>query len=305
MKVIAINGSPRMKGNTRESLTLVGEVLKENDIEFEIVDLKKLNLLPCNGCYSCMGKGECIQKDDINDLLIDFRIDYLEIPGTSYNNAPVRYSFRLSEEENLFMFYFAIIERLSKKIDIPFKMTASGFATDIQPQFIAIREALVNLLMHSDYFSTQKPRVRVFSDRIEFMNPGGLPKDIKSIIREDFSKPRNPIIARIFRTIRLAESAGSGFTKMFNGWFSGYSIKPYCFTELDYYIITFPFSPEDVPEDVPENVPVNRVDKILKIVENNKNITIALLADKLSVNGKTIKRDIEKLDSDICIIYDL
>ncbi len=29
MKVIAVNGSPRMKGNTRESLTLVGEILKE------------------------------------------------------------------------------------------------------------------------------------------------------------------------------------------------------------------------------------------------------------------------------------
>ena len=231
------------------------------------------------------------KQDDINDLLIDFRIDYLEIPGTSYKNSTVRYSFRLSEEENLFMFYFAIIERLSKKIDIPFKMTASGFSTNIQPQFIAIREALVNLLMHSDYFSTQKPRIRVFSDRIEFMNPGGLPKDIVSILKEDFSKPRNPIIARIFRIIGLAESAGSGFTKMFNGWFSGHNVKPDCFSELDYYSITFPFTPVNVPV----NVPVNRVEKIIEFIENKKNITISVLADKLSVNEKTIKRDIEKL----------
>ena len=75
-----------------------------------------------------------------------------------------------------------------KKIDLPFKMQSDGFATDNQPQFIAIREALVNLLMHSDYFSTMKPRIRVFSNRIEFMNPGGLPKDIASIMKEDFSK---------------------------------------------------------------------------------------------------------------------
>ncbi|MHA1730264.1 MAG: flavodoxin family protein [Promethearchaeota archaeon] len=69
MKVIAINGSPRLNGNTRESLEIVGEVLNENGIEFEIVDLVKLNLKPCNGCAQCMGKGKCVQKDDINDLL--------------------------------------------------------------------------------------------------------------------------------------------------------------------------------------------------------------------------------------------
>ena len=56
-------------------------------------------------------------------------------------------------------------------------------AKHLQSQFTAIREALVNLLMHSDYFSPQKPR--------------------------------NPVLARIFRMIRLAESAGSGFDKMF------------------------------------------------------------------------------------------
>jgi len=90
-------------------------------------------------------------------------------------------------------------------------MTQSGFASKDQPQVKAIREALVNLLMHSDYFSTLKPRIRVFTDRIEFMNPGALPKDFRIIMKEDFSQPRNSVLARIFRAINLAEKCRNWF----------------------------------------------------------------------------------------------
>ncbi len=230
--------------------------------------------------------------DDIDDFLTDFRIDYLEIPGKSYADAPVRFNYRLSEEENLFMFYFAIIERLSKKIDLPFTMTSTGFATDMQPQFIAIREALVNLLMHSDYFSTQKPRIRVFSDRIEFMNPGGLPKDIESIMKEDFSKPRNPILARIFRSIKLAENAGSGFNKMFIGWNHQCHVNPECRGEIDFYKIVFPLNYQNKPI----NEPINEFQKqLLEEIKINPNISYEMLAKKLQKGRATIMRSIKNL----------
>ena len=60
-----------------------------------------------------------------------------------------------------------------------------------------------------------------------------------SILKEDFTQPRNSIIARIFRFLKLSENAGSGFRKMFNGWRSYYSIKPEVKNEIDYYKITF------------------------------------------------------------------
>jgi ATP-dependent DNA helicase RecG len=63
----------------------------------------------------------------------------------------------------------------------------------------------------------KKPRIRIFLDRIELMNPGPLPKDFASIMKGDFTMPRNPIIARVFRAIKLSENAGSGFDKMFSG----------------------------------------------------------------------------------------
>ena len=90
------------------------------------------------------------------------------------------------------------------KIKLPFTLFPDGFATDRQSQLTAVRETLVNLLMHSDDFSPIKPRIRVFLDRIEFMNPGPLQKDLASIIKEDFTMLRNPTIARIFRVIKLS-----------------------------------------------------------------------------------------------------
>ena len=123
----------------------------------------------------------------INEYVSDFRIDYLEIQGTSYEDAPERYSYRLAEEKNIFNYYFSIIDRLVKKVDIPFKL--KGMARDENPpQLTAIREALVNLLMHSDYFSGAKPRIRAFSDRLEFFNPGSLPKKIEYIIKVFLAK---------------------------------------------------------------------------------------------------------------------
>ena len=78
----------------------------------------------------------------------------------------------------------------------------------------ALREALVNLLIHTDYFSPMKPRIRVFTNRIEFENPGSLPRPVEELLKADESLPRNPVLAKFFRIAKLCESAGYGFDKM-------------------------------------------------------------------------------------------
>jgi Fic family protein len=52
---------------------------------------------------------------------------------------------------------------------------------------------------------------------------------------------------------------------------------------------------DNVPINVPKNDPIKRVDKIIEIIRENKDITIAELANQLDVADKTIKRDITKL----------
>jgi len=59
-----------------------------------------------------------------------------------------------------------------------------------------------------------KPRIRVFTNRIEFENPSALPRPVEELLTADESYPRNPVLAKFFRIARLCESAGYGFDKM-------------------------------------------------------------------------------------------
>ena len=71
MKVLAFNGSPRMgNGNTALILTPFLEGMKEVGAEVEFFYTKKLNINPCQGCFTCWLKtpGVCFQKDDMQML---------------------------------------------------------------------------------------------------------------------------------------------------------------------------------------------------------------------------------------------
>ena len=195
--------------------------------------LKKLRVidLETNTCTFAgllfFGKRASIEK-----YFPDFRIDLLEVPGTSYKDAPSRYTYRLQEDdyENLWDVYFECFRRLQKEVDISYKLTADGFGEELSPGLKSIREALVNMLMHADYFSPAHPRIRIFTNHIEFYNPGGFPKPLEELKGKDLSIPRNPILAKLFRMVRLAENAGYGLDNIENNW------KEYNGTAVEYNI---------------------------------------------------------------------
>jgi len=179
------------------------------------------------------------KRDSIERYFVDFRIDLFEIPGNSISDAKVRYTYRLPEQENLWDYYFILFERVTMRIDKPFKLDSMGFAKEDYPYIDALREALVNMLMHADYFSPIKSRVRVFSDKIEFFNAGSYPKPIEYFLNSDTSMPRNPVLAKLFRAVKLAENAGYGFDKMIDGWKSYTSIPIRFDTDMDTSLTTF------------------------------------------------------------------
>jgi ATP-dependent DNA helicase RecG len=150
----------------------------------------------------------------ITDHFSDFRVDYLEIPATNYADAEPRYTFRVEEQENLWEYYFVLFQRLRIYANNPLTIGEMGIGHEDTKEIDALREALVNLLIHSDYFSPMKPRIRVFTNRIEFENPGKLPRTVEELMKTDETLPRNPVLAKFFRVAKLCESAGYGFDKM-------------------------------------------------------------------------------------------
>ncbi|WP_034059319.1 RNA-binding domain-containing protein [Lacinutrix jangbogonensis] len=158
------------------------------------------------------------KRDAIEKHFPDFRIDLLEIAGNSIAETTSNYSFRLGEFENLWDYYFECFKRLKPEVDVAFQLTDQGFGQELSPGLKAIREALVNMLMHADYFAPSCSRIRVFTNHIEFYNPGGLPKPLEELKAKDLSLPRNPLITKLFRMVRLAENAGYGFDRIEANW---------------------------------------------------------------------------------------
>ncbi len=67
MKVIAINGSPNKDGNTAQALKVMGEELKKQDIDIEIIQVGHLNIHGCISCGYCWTSenNRCVFKEDI------------------------------------------------------------------------------------------------------------------------------------------------------------------------------------------------------------------------------------------------
>lgn len=81
----------------------------------------------------------------------------------------------------------------------------------------ALREALLNAIVHRDYGFSGSIIINVNEKEMEFISIGGLlsglsPEDIRSGI----SQPRNKNLAEVFHRLRLIESYGTGIRKIFN-----------------------------------------------------------------------------------------
>ncbi|WP_041221970.1 AlbA family DNA-binding domain-containing protein [Deinococcus proteolyticus] len=78
------------------------------------------------------------------------------------------------------------------------------------------REALLNALTHRDYQSRDAVHVHLYPNRLDILNPGGLPGGITpgNILRHQ-PKRRNPLLAEVLARLGLIEQAGVGVDKMF------------------------------------------------------------------------------------------
>jgi predicted HTH transcriptional regulator len=101
-------------------------------------------------------------------------------------------------------------------------LTVESVIDDVRRQerwsvpLVAIREAVVNAIVHADYAQQGSPiRLAVFEDRIEIENPGLLPFGLTiEDVQQGISKLRNRVLGRVFQELRLIEHWGSGIQRM-------------------------------------------------------------------------------------------
>lgn len=72
MKVLIINGSPRVNGNTSIALNEMVKVFDENGVETEVVQIGNKDVRGCIACGSCHKNGKCVFDDVVNELAPKF-----------------------------------------------------------------------------------------------------------------------------------------------------------------------------------------------------------------------------------------
>jgi ATP-dependent DNA helicase RecG len=186
--------------------------LKLDDIEFLVkIGALKENRLTVAGLL-LFGK-----EESIFSRFPAFELSIYRMPENP--DSETRWLDRKIYNLNIIETYLEGLAYLKQFIPMPFMMADDGVTRlEMVPSYITIREALANLLMHRDYFDTGIPAVRIYQDRIVFRNPGASLLSMNEMLYEAETVPRNPVIARAFRLLGWAETAGSGILKMQKNW---------------------------------------------------------------------------------------
>ncbi len=89
MKVLILNGSSRVGGNTSVAVDELVQVFSEGGIETEVIQLGKMDIRGCVSCGSCAKTGKCAIDDIVNEIAVKFEAaDGLVVASPVYYASP-------------------------------------------------------------------------------------------------------------------------------------------------------------------------------------------------------------------------
>ena len=140
----------------------------------------------------------------------------------------------------------------------------------------ALREALLNAVIHRDYDYSGSTIINIFDNRIEFVSLGGL---VKGITMEDVlggvSQPRNSVIAAIFYRLELIEAYGTGIQRIMESYEASLQ-KPVFRPAPASFVVTLP-----------------KMDYNAAAMKNGETSREELIMNALREKGEITRKDVE------------
>ena len=183
-----------------------------------------------------------------------------------------------------------ILDRLDSENRTFAKITAKNRLEKERVNSIALKEAVINAIVHNDY-TKGVPLVEIYTDRIVVTSCGGLVADLSE---EDFFKcrsmPRNRELMRVFRDMELVEQIGSGMSRILKVYDrSIFELSP------SFTIVTFPFEEAFIPQNGMINGKIfGKINSVLDILKYNPKATIPDLMEATGKGQRTISRELKE-----------
>ncbi|MEZ3418398.1 MAG: winged helix-turn-helix transcriptional regulator [Bacteroidales bacterium] len=120
-------------------------------------------------------------------------------------------------EANLYQFHRRVYLKMSQSLPVPFKLEGIQRIDDT-PAHKALREAIINTIIHSRFNSMHCIVIEHYPDRFVFRNPGSLLVTLEQYFEGGTSICRNSNLQKMFEFIGEGERAGSGIDTIKKGW---------------------------------------------------------------------------------------
>ena len=173
----------------------------------------------------------------------------------------------------------------------------------------ALREAILNAIIHRDMCANTYIYIEVYSNRLVISNPGTLPPElsIQSLWKKHKSYPRNKLVADTFFKAGLIEAWGSGTTKIIKLCKEGLLPAPKFVSTNTGIETIFYFKPEDSLLTSPMTSPITSpmtspmadslttADKIIDLIKHNSKITRQQMALQLNISLGGVKYNLAEL----------
>jgi ATP-dependent DNA helicase RecG len=168
---------------------------------------------------------------------------------------------------------------------------------------VALREAIVNAVVHRDYLETgARVVVEIFPDRIVISNPGGLPKGMPEADFGKYSLARNATLANLMQRAGFIEKLGTGITRIRQeaenagihdvefsfGYFFAVEFKRLKSSEKDSEKSSLKIISKELNDSQLE---------LLNLISNNPGIRINMISNLLSRSMRTLEKRINILIS--------
>ena len=135
----------------------------------------------------------------------------------------------------------------------------------------ALREALLNAVVHRDYDYSGSIIINIYDDRMEFISLGGL---VKGLTLEDIkggvSQPRNTVIANVFYRLELIESYGTGIQRMLESY-AGSGFEPEFAPAPASFVVTLPN--RNAEKSQADNLDLSREETVLRLLTERGSIS--------------------------------
>lgn len=157
----------------------------------------------------------------------------------------------------------------------------------------AIREAVINAIVHRHYQVNGAIKICIYEDRLEIFSPGSFPGPLQvDQLEAGLTYIRNIIIGRIFREAGYIEKLGSGFLTIFNTYRERNMLPPTVIPGPDFVKVILPRQAAPKSKSVSK---LTQTDHVLRMFHIMSTVTASDVAKELDVSRQTAVRVLSKL----------